>query len=48
MLDGYKFYSLVEARAVGEQQPIWSIVDYLCCFDYLSAVLPAGAHEYIE
>ena len=38
LLDGYKFYSLAEARAGGEPQPIRSIVDYL------SAALPAGAH----
>ena len=38
LLDGYTFYSLVEARAGGEPQRIGSIVDYL------SAALPAGAH----
>lgn len=38
LLDGYRFYSLVEARAGGEPQRIGSIVEYL------SAALPAGAH----
>jgi len=38
LLDGYKFYSLAEARAGGEPQRIGSIVEYL------SAALPAGAH----
>lgn len=39
LLNGYKFYSLEEARAFGgEPQPIHSIVEYL------SAVLPVGAH----